>query len=497
MGVVQLKKSGDLLGSEFDEMFTGSGLVSYWTFGNNVNDDMPVLNNGTLSHGSIIFAHYLFNGNFNDSSSYAKNLTTSNMTYGPGFIGSAGYFNGTNSFGSISSTIGISGRASQTQSAWIKVDDLSSNKTISSFSSTATFSVLTTGSLQWECAGSFGASGSGAGRIYNTNGSKINVGSWFHVAIVQHTNMPTNQAVDIRDADIYINGSITSKALTSIPNITTSNTSFLIGALSSTSTFFSGSISDFRLYATTLNSDEIGSIYNAGVGTQTEFTDEDYVSGRFGSCLRFHRNSSVSIGNPASLQFGSGNDFTFSLWAQPWASGNKTTMGLFNRSFIAGFDIGGVSGSAGNFRFGVRLAGTSIISTSANQNFVVGSWYHVAGVHNSTDRTVQVFVNGVASTAQSVAALNWINGGTLQIGGTNVLSGNSSAYYGLIDDVRVYNRILGSAEIKEIYQNSPYFTTTSKVLTRNFLEAQTLTGSVKMSMKNNNSIYILGELVEN
>lgn len=495
MGVVQLKKSGDLLGSEFDEMFTGSGLLSYWTLNNGVLDQMPALNNATLSHGSIIFAHYLFNNNFNDSSSYAKNLTVSNMTYGPGYIGSAGYFNGTNSFGSISSTIGLSCRSSLTKSAWIKVDDLSTNRTVSSFNGIGTLSVITTGSLQWEGVGSFGATG--AGRFYNTNGSKINVGSWYHITLVQHTNMPTNQAVDIRDVDFYINGSITSKAVTLISNNASSNTNFLIGAYNSTTSLFSGSISDYRLYGTTLNVDEIGSIYNAGVGTQSEFIDEDFIPGYFGSCLRFHRNSVVTVGNPTSLQFGSQHDFSFSLWAQPWTSGNRTTMGLFNRSFVAGMDIGGVSGSAGTFRFGVRLASTPIISTSATQNFVMGSWYHVVGVHNATARTVQVFVNGTASTAQSVAALNWVNGGTLQIGGTQCLSGNSSSYLGLIDDVRIYNRVLGSAEIKEIYRNSPYFTNTSKVLTREFLEAQTLTGSVKMSMKNNNSIYILGELVEN
>ncbi len=73
-------------------------------------------------------------------------------------------------------------------------------------------------------------------------------------------------------------------------------------------------MSDFRLYQSTLNVDEIGSIYNGGVGTQSEFTDEDFIPGYFGSCLRFHRNSVIPIGNPTNLQFGSQHDFTFSLW---------------------------------------------------------------------------------------------------------------------------------------------------------------------------------------
>lgn len=492
MGVINLSKSGSLTGSFFDEIYPSDGLVSYWTLDNSVNDIGFYGNNGTLSHGSIIFAHYTFNNaNGNDVSSYLEHLTTNGLTYGPGKIGSAAYFDGTTSFGSNANIV-TTNRSAQTIAAWIKVDSLASQRTVTSYNGFGTFSVKTTGSLEIELQGS-NVSNTGGGRITSTGG--VTVGSWFHVTAVINNAIPTNQAVDIRDADLYLNGSLLPKALTSIANNTTTSNPFFVGAYNTTTNIFSGSMDDVRIYPTVLTGSQIATIYNNGTGLETEIDDIDFTSGVFGSSLFLPMNTLVSITNNASIQFGSSNNFSFSLWAYPLSSGNKTAMGLFSRSFITGLDIGGVSGSAGNFRFGARLGGTVALSSSSNFSFG-STWYHVVGVHDATNKTVQVFVNGSASATSSFATLNWVNGGTLTIGGTNVLSGNSTGYNGYIDDVRIYNRVLGSSEIKQMYLNKPYFTSSSGVFSRGFSEAQSLSGSVKMSLNNNNSIYILGELVE-
>jgi hypothetical protein len=81
------------------------------------------------------------------------------------------------------------------------------------------------------------------------------------------------------------------------------------------------------------------------------------------------------------------------------------------------------------------LYGTSVVAKSA--------WTHLAATCDGT--RIRLYVNGseVASTTQTAAAAN--GSGPLMIGGHNTVPGKG--FYGLIDEVRIYNRALSQGEI--------------------------------------------------
>ena len=98
-------------------------------------------------------------------------------------------------------------------------------------------------------------------------------------------------------------------------------------------------------------------------------------------------------------------------------------------------------------RFIVRDDAGVSAAASYSSGLLIGAWYHVAGVRNGN--TVSVYVNDVQGTNGSATF------GTVSTGGnekTGVLANDDSLpFNGLIDDVRVYNRILSATEIKRLY----------------------------------------------
>ena len=110
------------------------------------------------------------------------------------------------------------------------------------------------------------------------------------------------------------------------------------------------------------------------------------------------------------------------------------------------------------------------INASGKLSFLVGSgstqyragediipvamqWYHLVGVYNSVAQTISLYVNGQLDKA-TIAGPASLNGGTLSGYGSVVLGKPyAQDYYlnGSLDDVRVYNRVLTSAEVLELY----------------------------------------------
>jgi hypothetical protein len=72
----------------------------------------------------------------------------------------------------------------------------------------------------------------------------------------------------------------------------------------------------------------------------------------------------------------------------------------------------------------------------------VGTWTHVAATYDGS--TLRVYVNGGLQGSKAVSGPIQTSGGPLRLGGNSVWG---EWFAGLIDDVRVYNRALGAAEI--------------------------------------------------
>ncbi len=163
------------------------------------------------------------------------------------------------------------------------------------------------------------------------------------------------------------------------------------------------------------------------------------TSGKFGNALVFNGTTAqVSIPNAASLKLTTG--MTLEAWVYPTASPTNWRAVLDKN--VDGYYLMASTGS-GN-RPGV--GGTWV---SGNQNTIapsvlaVNAWTHMAATFDGT--TVQMYINGalVASQAQTTALT--ATTGTLQIGGDSY---PGEFFAGRIDEVRVYNRALSSAEIQ-------------------------------------------------
>lgn len=99
-----------------------------------------------------------------------------------------------------------------------------------------------------------------------------------------------------------------------------------------------------------------------------------------------------------------------------------------------------------------EVGGTPVDETISISSYVSAQeWFHFAVVMDDVQNTVNYFINGehIGSDSFEIDAVG--NSSSLYIGADS--SGNQ--WYGKIDDLRVYNRILSPAEVQKLYNWAP------------------------------------------
>jgi hypothetical protein len=81
-------------------------------------------------------------------------------------------------------------------------------------------------------------------------------------------------------------------------------------------------------------------------------------------------------------------------------------------------------------------------------------WHQLVGVYNTGNNTASVYVDGLL---QSTVARNPISttSAPFLVGGLTIIGNPTGLYRGLIDEVRVYDNALSSAEVLALYQQTP------------------------------------------
>ncbi|MBW8828588.1 MAG: DUF1929 domain-containing protein, partial [Burkholderiales bacterium] len=162
------------------------------------------------------------------------------------------------------------------------------------------------------------------------------------------------------------------------------------------------------------------------------------TAGKYGSALTFNgTNAVVTVPNASSLQLTTG--MTLEAWVFPtsapagWrAVVDKNVDGYY---LMASSDQSNRPAVGGTWAAGNRNAtGPSTLATNI--------WTHLAATFDGA--TIQIYVNGVqvANAPQTTSLVT--TSGTLQIGGDSY---PGEFFAGLIDEVRIYNRALSTAEI--------------------------------------------------
>jgi Concanavalin A-like lectin/glucanases superfamily len=225
--------------------------------------------------------------------------------------------------------------------------------------------------------------------------------------------------------------------------------------------YFAGLIDDVRIYDRALSAAQIASDMGTPVGgwlsvsygfndaagaiaTDTSghnlhgtVSGAQWTTGRFGGGLRFNGTSDwVTIADSSWLALTT--QMTLEAWVYPTAAGGWRTILMKQSPGWYTFALY----SDGSIGPGVRVMAQSDGHASSAAALPLNAWSHLAATYDGS--MLRLFVNGaqVASTAYTGSLSTSTS--PLRIGGN---SGFGEYFAGVIDEVRVYGRVLTPAEI--------------------------------------------------
>ncbi|MFD0853960.1 LamG domain-containing protein [Actinomadura adrarensis] len=82
-------------------------------------------------------------------------------------------------------------------------------------------------------------------------------------------------------------------------------------------------------------------------------------------------------------------------------------------------------------------------------------WTHVVGVYDAIDQRLKIYVNGEKGEDSARVTSPWSATGPLEIGRAQWDAGPADYWAGEIDDVSVYDRIVGAGEVEEMVTRHP------------------------------------------
>lgn len=162
-------------------------------------------------------------------------------------------------------------------------------------------------------------------------------------------------------------------------------------------------------------------------------------SGRFGKALSFNgSNSMVTVKDSASLDLTTG--MTLEAWVYPQGSLSDWRTILMKEQ--SGSDVYYIETVGGKI-VGDAYVGGSKHNIYSDSTIALNKWTHLAATYDGAN--LRIYVNGaLATVAQSLTGTIQTSTGALRIGGNSIWG---EYFQGLIDEVRIYNRALSSAEI--------------------------------------------------
>ena len=181
-----------------------------------------------------------------------------------------------------------------------------------------------------------------------------------------------------------------------------------------------------------------------------------FTNGTVGQAFSFDGfDDHVRIPASPSLDAGAGNGFTIELWVNPEdvSSGNS----VFEWSGYPGSTALGSTIWVGHPWYLPGLFLANLVDTSGTAHVIlspegivqVGQWQHLAMSYDRTTGMTRLFLNGVMVAEQNLGIFRPQTTYDLYLG---TRPGEGWRYAGLMDEVSLYNRVLTTNEIAEIYQ---------------------------------------------
>ncbi len=189
-----------------------------------------------------------------------------------------------------------------------------------------------------------------------------------------------------------------------------------------------------------------GSIAADGSGNGNTGSDHvtTHVAGKVGGALSFNSvNSYVDIANSASLNFA--GPITLSAWINPMSAAGTQDILVHGAATSPAASVF-LRIANGQYQAGVLAGSANVFASAAIPGADLATWVHLTAVYDGSTWTI--YRNGVLF-AQSVAgAPTTTVNATWNIGAGE--GGTAKFFRGSIDEVRIYNRALNSAEISAL-----------------------------------------------
>jgi hypothetical protein len=194
---------------------------------------------------------------------------------------------------------------------------------------------------------------------------------------------------------------------------------------------------------------------NDNTGTVTGTAD--WVSGRFNNAFDFDGNSYIDVSRPVE------NDFTICAWFKTTGVGGGNAH--FEFMAIADSELEVIND--GDFGFGIDSEGrlgyggggdsgafdfVNVLSVDPVND---GTWHHGCVTRNATDGIARLYLDGALEDSDTLTTDPMNGNPVLRLGGFQDSGGNAKNFNGLLDDIRVYSRVLTDGEITALYQLDP------------------------------------------
>jgi hypothetical protein len=401
-----------------------------------------------------------------------------------------------------------------TVTAWFKATDLSADNviflysTIGNDNSVARWQIDPPGDnnvlrFRWK------APNAGWNSVVGT--TPIQTGRWYHAAFVSdgasRTKIYLNGIEENTFFDLIQTGDGSEEDfIADIRDIGTFNHFPQIGAYSRQSGddyFFNGDIDDVRIYNRALTSEEVKNIYDAWEGhlvyeqearVPKYFNGEQWVpagtvrpagtglvghwklddtSGTFADSSGYGNDGTQAggveyastgiIGNAAGFDGtddvisvpsdSSIEDFkalTLAAWVKPSISNGGNGRRVIYKD---GDEYQILLGGADQLQMRLQTSAGSFTFQGTSSNGPNTGWHHFAGTWDGA--TAKVYVDGAFENENAVGGVLLNDSLPLYIGAIEVVDA-TRAFGGIIDDVRIYNQALSTADIYDLYVTSPY-----------------------------------------
>ena len=172
-----------------------------------------------------------------------------------------------------------------------------------------------------------------------------------------------------------------------------------------------------------------------------------WVTGKIGGALEFDgSNDYVDIGNSLSPV----NNFTVAAWVNPAKSDiNLEIISKGNDGTDTQWELT-TSTPAGQVDFRAVLSGVGSSGVRSTQSLPVGSWTFLVGTYDGT--SWRIYWNGALDKISTMPG-PVVTSSALYIGAIDNAGSPGKFWEGLIDDVRLYDRVLTNSEIQSLYLN--------------------------------------------